>query len=83
MTTLDSHKADLRMQLRIAISDTRKQVGLAKNQHLNNKSKSERAERGRKLLKQLEDQIRMLDVIEALKEGDPLPLGWQDIRLPQ
>ena len=80
MTSTESHKADLRMQLRLAISDTRKQLGLAKNQYL--KSKSAKAERWRRLHRQMEDQIRMLDSIEALKEGDPLPLGWQDIRLP-
>lgn len=78
MTTTEKHKAELRMQLRAAISAARKQAGLAKNQHLS----GTRAERGRKILKQMEDQIRMLDVIDAIKEGDPLPLGWQDIRLP-
>ena len=81
MTTFESHKADLRMQVRLAISDTRKQAGLVKNQLINARSKSARAERGRKLMKQLEEQMRLLDVIDALKEGDPLPLGWQDLRL--
>lgn len=77
MTTLDSHKADLRMQLRIAISDTRKQVGKTPTNN-----KGGKLDFWRKRCIHLEDQIRMLDVIEALKEGDPLPLGWQDIRLP-
>lgn len=77
MTTTDSHKADLRMQLRIAISDTRKQVGERPTK------KGSKLDGWRQRCIQLEDQIRMLDVIEALKEGDPLPLGWQDIRLPQ
>ena len=78
MTTLESHKADLRMQLRIAISDTRKQVGVRPTNN-----KGGKLDFWRKRCTQLEDQIRMLDVIEALKEGDPLPLGWQDIRLPR
>jgi hypothetical protein len=78
MTTTDSHKADLRMQLRIAISATRKQLG--RRPPPNNLGG--KLTEWRKTWERLEDQIRMLDVIEALKEGDPLPLGWQDIRLP-
>ena len=77
MTTLESHKADLRMQLRIAISDTRKQVGERPTK------KGSKLDLWLKRFTQLEDQIKMLDVIEALKEGDLLPLGWQDIRLPK
>lgn len=77
MTTLESHKADLRMQLRIAISDTRKQVGVRPTK------KGRKLDLWLKRFKQLEDQIKMLDFIEALKEGDLLPLGWQDIRLPR
>lgn len=78
MTILESHKADLRMQLRIAISDTRKHVGVRPTSN-----KGGKLDLWLKRCAQLEDQIKMLDFIEALKEGDLLPLGWQDIRLPK
>lgn len=77
MTTFESHKADLRMQIRLALSDTRKQMGRRPPPNNHGGKLTE----WRKLWNQLEDQMRLLDAVDALKEGDPLPLGWQDLRL--
>lgn len=74
------HKLELKRQLREQIRNTRAKADKIGPIFVG--TKRAKAERGRALHILLDDQIRLLDVIDAIQEGDPLPMGWQDLRLP-